>query len=261
MAAAARRQVKPSSRGRLARLLAGAGPRLLATVVVVAFVWLGLWQLERAAFKERLFSGYEQAAGASARVVQTVAEVDRMLAGAQVPFLRVRARGTYLNGRQFLLDNRVHEGRAGYEVLTPLVLSDGGVLIVDRGWLPVGRSRQNLPMVEVASGLVEVSGLLSDFPRPGLDIGLAVQGDDWPKIANYPTSKELQQALGRPVAVGMLRLDAGLPGGYVRDWEPRVMGPMRHYGYAVQWFALALTVIAIWAVLGYRAMVRKEGDK
>lgn len=260
MAGAGKNQAEVS-RGRVRRLLMAAAPSLLAAMLATAFSWLGFWQLERAEFKEQLFSGYQRAAGASAQAAQTVANVDRMLARAPVPFFAVRARGTYLGGRQFLLDNRVHEGRAGYEVLTPLVLSDGGVVIVNRGWVPMGRSRQDLPEIQAPSGPIEISGLLSRFPRPGLDIGPAVQGEGWPKIANYPTPEELRNVLGRPVAAGMLLLNPGLPGGYRRDWEPRVMGPMRHYGYAVQWFALALTVIVIWAVLGYRALVRKEGDK
>lgn len=259
--AAATKSKADVSRSRIRRLFMLAAPSLLAAMLAMAFSWLGFWQLERAEFKERLFSGYRQAAGAPARAAQTVADVDRMLAEAQVPFFAVRADGVYLDDRQFLLDNRVHEGRAGYEVLTPLILSDGGGLIVNRGWVPMGRSRQDLPEIEAPSGPIEISGLLSRFPRPGLDIGPAVQGEGWPKIANYPTPQELRSVLGRPVATGMLLLDSELPGGYRRDWEPRVMGPMRHYGYAVQWFALALTVIVIWAVLGYRAVVRKEGDK
>ncbi len=44
---------------------------------------------------------------------------------------------------QFLLDNMTHAGRAGYEVLTPLLLDDGRVLLVNRGWLPLPDGRRD----------------------------------------------------------------------------------------------------------------------
>ena len=50
-----------------------------------------------------------------------------------------RRRANSTRARQILIDNKVHDGRAGYHVVTPLALADGRVVLVDRGWIAAGR--------------------------------------------------------------------------------------------------------------------------
>ncbi|MGH8224509.1 MAG: SURF1 family cytochrome oxidase biogenesis protein, partial [Woeseiaceae bacterium] len=69
----------------------------------------------------------------------------------------------------------------------------------------------------------------------------------------YPTGDELAAALGAELRSFVLLLDAAEPSGFLRDWQPREAGPMRHYGYAFQWFAMAVTVAGI---LGWRFLRR-----
>jgi surfeit locus 1 family protein len=163
----------------------------------------------------------------------------------------VALRGRYDPQHQFLLDNRSHESVAGVEVLTPLVLDDGSAVLVNRGWLPYGATRRDLPPVTVGGEKRDVVGRVDELPRPGIWLE-APPAAGWPRLVQYPRMDELAAALGRELAPRQVLLDPGVPDGYVRDWAVPGAPSNRHLGYAVQWFALAALAGAIWLVLGFR---------
>ena len=91
-------------------------------------------------------------------------------------------------------------------------------------------------------------GRVGQLPRVGIRSGEAFEGsEEWPRIAVYPTLDEVAVELDAELMPFVLLLDPGEPGEYLRRWEPAESGPMTHYGYAFQWFAMALTVLAIGA--------------
>ncbi|TAK53779.1 MAG: SURF1 family protein [Gammaproteobacteria bacterium] len=206
------------------------------------FVALGCWQLDRAAEKRALAAAFA-----------TAAVPERLPTGAiQLPRYRpVIVQGRYDSAHQFLLDNMTRAGRAGVEVLTPLVLADGRAVLVNRGWLPLGATRDALPEVEVPAGDREISGRIDHLPRPGIELA-ALLPAGWPKLVSFPRMEELESALGRELHPQLILLDPASPDGYARDWRPASLGPERHLAYAVQWFALAATAVVIWIVLGLR---------
>jgi len=144
-------------------------------------------------------------------------------------------------------------GQPGYRVLTPL--HRGGaerILMVDRGWVPLGATRQQLPVVAVEGGPRSVAGRLDQLPVPGIRVGNAQAPGEtgWPRVLNFPTQSDVEAALGQPVESRVLLLDASSPDGYQRSWRPSVgFPPERHLGYAIQWFALAVTLIVIFVAL------------
>lgn len=227
---------------------------LLALVVMAAMVSLGFWQLDRARQKEALFERFEQALDVSPEPLRSGMEIRRLADRADGPVYEpVRIRGRYDARRQFVLENRPREGQNGYEILTPLRLADGTMVIVNRGWVARGRTREILPDIELDRTQVEVRGLLGRFPRPGLRLGepvVAQQG--WPRRVNYPRADDLAAELDEPVAPLMLLLAPDEPEGYRRDWRPSVPGAVRHYGYAVQWFGMTLALLVICIVINRR---------
>ncbi len=235
---------------------------LLALMAMVTMIGLGLWQLERAAQKEALFERFEQALIGQSDRVRSGTEIKRLAERAEGPVYEpVRVQGRYDARRQFVMENRPRDGQDGYEILTPLRLADGTIVIVNRGWLPRLRTRSELPAIALESTQVEVSGLLSRFPRPGLRIGPSVMSEQgWPRRVNYPRAGDLAAELDEPVAPLMLLLGPEESQGYQRDWRPSVPGPMRHYGYAVQWFGMALALLVICVVVNMR-LVRETGER
>lgn len=226
-------------------------PRLLPTLAVAALLplllWLGSWQLDRAAGKQALSAAF--AAAQLAEAVPYSAGLPR--------FTRVSARGHWDAAHHFLLDAAVHEGRVGFRVLTPLTLDAGGVLMVDRGWVAGDPARRVLPEITlIAPGPVVVEGLTDEFPRAGVVSGTPAATSAWPRLLLYPAPAEFQAALGAPIEPELLRLDPAAPDGYARGFAPDFGMPReRHLAYAFTWFALAVTLFAIWVGTNLR---RKE---
>jgi surfeit locus 1 family protein len=147
-------------------------------------------------------------------------------------------------------------GRPGYRVLTPLARADGlGWVLVDRGWVPLGATRESLPDVAVPDGERAVSGVLDTLPEPGLRVGPAAApgAASWPRVLLFPTEPDVEGALGRDVESRIVLLDAGVPDGYERQWRPSLgFGPERHLGYAIQWFAFATVAVVLFIALNLR---------
>jgi surfeit locus 1 family protein len=192
------------------------------------------------------------AAGQEQRVRLTAAN-----AGTLPRYQRVTVSGRYETGRQFLLDNMPSkDGKPGYRVLTPLRLDDGtGLVLVDRGWIPMGPDRFRLPDVGVGDGHRDITGTLDVLPQPGVRLGEAgTASDGWPKVVNFPRHEELVAMYGGALLQPLLLLDPAADGGYERAWEARFgFGPERHVGYAIQWFSLSAALIVLYVVMGMKA--------
>lgn len=215
-------------------------------------VHLGFWQLHRGESREALdvqYASAAQAAPVSLRVDTPVA------AGADATL--AVASGHYLPDRQLLLDNQSHERLPGYHVLTPMQLADGGIALINRGWIVQDPDRSKRPDLPVPEGEVRVRGLWRSLPQPALRLAIdncPTDAQPWPRIVGYPTADDLRCLYGPDTAGGVLLLDPEAPGGYVRNWsqDDRRFPPTRHYGYAAQWFAFAATLLVIFLKLNLK---------
>lgn len=199
------------------------------------------------------WKAFEQAGEQAPRTVDNRQQLDSL-----DPFTPVVLHGRYDLSHQILLDNRVHDARLGVEVFTPLRLDAGGTVLVNRGWLPMQRDRRQLPRAPGPEGHVSVSGLVAPPPSPGLRLGEVQKPDDWPWLTPYLLMDLVRETLGQPLAASVVLLDPEAAGGFRREWAPAMLSPERHMGYAVQWFALGLTVAAIWLVLTIRRRKRER---
>lgn len=219
------------------------GYSLLALAGLALFASLGRWQLERAEEKRALIESFRRGGEQLLELPSGLSPVER--------YQRLRARGRYDPARQFLLDNMTFDGQAGFRVLTPLLLEDGRVLVVDRGFVPGGGDRGRTPEIAVEDAPREVVGRADTLPRPGIELA-SPPAAGWPRIVSFPRIEELGVALGQRVFPQILLLDPDQPDGYLREWTPAVMGPERHVGYAVQWFGFAAVTCVLWVVLSFR---------
>jgi surfeit locus 1 family protein len=227
-------------------------------VLLAVCVSLGYWQIGRGRAKQELLDAFTS--GALTSIDMTGLEAEEL-----ARYQHVWVRGRYLPDRQVLLDSLPSAGGvAGYRVLTPLERADGhGLLLVDRGWIPMGVTRERLPDVSVSGEARLVRGRLDTLPVPGLRLGEAgIAGDArWPRVLLFPTPADLEAALGTPVAPRILLLDADLPEGYERRWRPSIgFGPERHLGYAIQWFALAVAAAIAFVAMSLRRRGRAGDD-
>lgn len=225
-------------------------PSLTTLLLFILLLGLGFWQLDRAAQKRALLAAYGDRPNDA-----PIQLADDFRADPAWRYRRASVRGEYRADRQFLLDNRVYQERVGYYVLTPMRLahSDYAVL-VNRGWVPQGATRADLPALPTLAGPQTIEGLI-DFPPS--KVFVLGEGEDrdpgWPKVLQRVRLELQSQQLGIKLLPMVLLLADDQPGGFVREWKPVVIGPERHIGYAVQWFSLAAALL----ILYVRASVRR----
>jgi surfeit locus 1 family protein len=152
------------------------------------------------------------------------------------------ARGRWLPAKMLLLDNKIHDGHAGYHVLTPLQLSGSEVVVlVNRGWIPAPRLRSDVPSVATPVGEVEIAGVTRSFETRTFELRkTAPQGAVWQHVREA----EYRQLSGLD-ALPVILLQTGADSdGVIRDWGSPENPATRHYGYAAMWLVFAVMAAA-----------------
>lgn len=221
---------------------------LLTACAMLLFVRLGIWQWHKGQLKSAQLAQFT--AGS-----QSVTPLGSRRTDELERFADIAVDGRYDGQHQFLLDNISHAGRPGYYVLTPLQLTDGRALMVNRGWVPMLGKRSQLPDVQLDSAAVRrIAGRLDNLPVVGISLGHIPPAADshWPQLTSFPTMADLSAALGKSLEPRQLLLDADQPEGFVRDWQPGGFGPARYLSYAVQWWAFAALALILYGYLNWR---------
>jgi cytochrome oxidase assembly protein ShyY1 len=223
----------------------------LALGAMALFAALGHWQLQRRHEKLAMLEAAQRVLAArAAQPLAVAADPSRMHAYAWAA-----GDGHFIDTRAVLLDNQQRAGRPGvraYRLFQPD--GDGAPLLVELGWLPLPGNRA-MPDVPRIDGSRHVEGLLAPPPSPGIARSVAVPQANGTLLATSLDPDLLRTALQQArIAPRVLRLDPQSPIGYERDLAmlPNTLPPEKHLGYAVQWFALALAVLATALLLTLR---------
>jgi len=233
-------------------------PSLATLLLLPLLAGLGLWQLERAAWKQDLIAAHAERSRRPPQALSTL-----LASGEVLQYRQTTARGRYDLGHQLLLDNRTDQGRAGYHVLTPLRLADGGgTVLVNRGWVPMGNDRAQLPALPGPDGMVTMKAIITLPPDKVFRLDAAEEVNaGWPQVVQQVELQPLGQRLGTRLLPVVLLLDAEADHGFVRTWKP-VYGitPDKHRAYALQWFTLALVLLLIYISVNTRRLPRQPGQ-
>jgi surfeit locus 1 family protein len=223
----------------------------LALLAAAGFCALGTWQYGRMHQKQAMLDA-----------VQTVLQrrEAQPMALAADPSRKANydwtaGEGEFVPGPALLLDNQQREDRAGvraYRLFRPAASAQP--LLVELGWLPLPGDRR-LPVIALPAGRQRIQGLLSPPPSHGLLAAVVARQPGGTLLttgldaADLPRELQLDRLPPR-----VLKLDPALPLGYARDLDilPNTLTPERHFGYAVQWFALAIAVLVTALVLTLR---------
>jgi cytochrome oxidase assembly protein ShyY1 len=233
------------------------GPGPLLTVAMIALaalaIALGNWQRHRADEKS--------AAAALAAAAARQAPLDLAAAGSDVGaalYRIVHGSGEYDATHAVFIDNKVRGGRPGYEVVTPFRLAPGKrYVLVDRGWVAQGPTRQQLPSVQTPAGVVEIKGRATLPPKRYLELeadtgtGALRQNLDIERIAASSGLALLPFVVEQTDPVNP-------PDDLLREWSPPDFGIERHLSYMVQWYSLATLTIVLWLALNWRRRVENS---
>jgi surfeit locus 1 family protein len=212
---------------------------------------LGVWQLNRADEKRELIRLQEQrkSAGTLALSATMPDNSEAFL------YKQVQAVGQYDSNHQYLLDNQVSKGRAGYFVLTPFRLKEiNKAVLINRGWIPLGKSRTDLPDIRVEQKEITLTGRINHFPRVGLILpGAQMPAKGWPAVVQVINIEVLNKQGDYPLLGFQIELGKAAEDGFTREWqEPDTMTPEKHIAYAVQWFLLAITLTVLFVKYGFK---------
>lgn len=171
---------------------------------------------------------------------------------------RVRLHGRFDERHTLLLDNRLRNGQAGVEVLQPFYDQASGLwLLVNRGWV-AWTDRRSPPTLETPDRVLLLDAWTYLPPPGGLHLADAPAGG-WPRLVTQLDIPALWQAFGRAGLPWEIRLEPG-DASFDTDWPLVSMPPERHTGYAVQWFALATALLALYLYLGVRRAREKNHE-
>ena len=199
---------------------------------------LGLWQIQRGEEKAALNAAIDARLSAQPQKPSTLAKLEA--------FTPLRMLGYYTDEYVYL-DNRTRNGRVGYEILQVFV-SEGQRWLVNRGWIPAGASRAELPEVHFPLAAKVITGFL--YP---------VQGTQTAEGFSLEPGQRIQQLDGTASAAMNLkhadwsvRLSADSDTALVTDWQLVNSPPERHRAYAAQWFAMAAALVLLWLIAATR---------
>lgn len=230
-----------AERGRRPALL----PTLATVVAVALFLAAGFWQNDRMRQKLALRAQVDAAAREAPVALPAVSDWSAWR------YRPVTVAGTFDAAHQILLDNRLYQGRPGYHVVTPLVTADRRTVLVDRGWVPAGATRAELPAVPPQPGAVSVTGRVNQPPPAFLELSAeTVKGPVWQNLdlARYASATGLAVL---PVIVEQTAPLAATDT-LVRDWPAPDLGVEKHMIYMAQWFAFAALAVGLWAYFTFR---------
>ena len=215
-------------------------------IFAVVFFSLGIWQIERGQTKTQIMSEFEN----------KLTKEPIYLNAESKKWDRVLVRGRWENKKQLLIDNVIHQGIAGYKVLTPLRIDETNKLIlVDRGWIKQNKFRDQLPDIQLPDDFESVSGTLEQ-PELGLVLSDELISDNWPKISQTKNVEIISKAYTEEIFPMILLADPLLKNSleYIKI-TPTNMTPIKHYGYSSQWFLMfiVLCFMYIWYGLSRNA--------
>ena len=202
---------------------------------VFVFVFLGIWQRERAANKEGLLQDFNS---------EQESPPTRLT--SQSPnWSRVFVDGVFDSSRQILIDNQIHNGKVGYKIFTPFRFDDNKIVLVDRGWIEQGQSRSDLPQLNILEKKSRIIATVTS-PQQGVLAGSELLTNEWPRVSQSKAVEVIASAFNEPILDIVLVLDPG--SSQITEFiqiKPFAITPVKHYGYAMQWFTMSIVLLGM----------------
>ena len=213
---------------------------VFAFPALLVLVGLGVWQVQRLAWKDAMLADLAAKQTAAAMDIATLDRNDQ--AGENIDYLPVAFSGTYVGSKELRL-YWVHEGEAGWRLTVPVQLSDGSVVLLDRGFVTQSVLDRLIP----PSGPVNITGRALREKAQGV---FTPDNEPANNVWYWRDVAAMAQALGvNPARVKPYVILADRSGGD-ESWPLALATPPRienrHLGYAITWFGLAACLVGVY---------------
>ncbi len=220
---------------------------LLVLALTGSFIALGLWQLGRDHHKQALVREAHAAFAAPAPEVTSGAHI--------ADGDRAQASGRYDAAHQVLFRNQVHGSAVGDDVLTPLLMSNGAAVLIDRGWVPaVGDLLTSSASSVVATSTVVIRGIAHTSSTLSTQDAVTTSG----KLLSLPRVDLIRIGSGLPYKLSPIWIQAQSETPMPAADAPALPQPpppdqVNHMEYTIEWFSFALIGIIGWpiALIGF----------
>ncbi|MBB5872151.1 cytochrome oxidase assembly protein ShyY1 [Allocatelliglobosispora scoriae] len=229
-----------------------------AIALAVGMVFLGVWQLSRYEVRDSINGRIDAGAAGATAALDEVLPAPTGPAGQAGPlpadeaqWRRIEVTGEYAQQHEVLVRNRTVGGRVGYEIVTPLVLSDGTAVLVDRGWIPPDPAGLTKPPVVPAppSGRVTIIGRVH-LTESGAQAPEQINGH--PEVRRIGVT-QIATLVPHPVWGAYLLAVDGTPGSTNATVGVQRENSWQNAAYVAQWWLFAALTL-----FGYFYLLRKE---
>jgi surfeit locus 1 family protein len=228
-------------------------PTVFTIPAVLFMIGLGTWQVQRLAWKTALIDARDTALAAPAVPVP-----DTLDAAKPLDFHHVIARGSFDHAQELYIIAFDARGVEGFQIVTPMTLEDGHVLLVNRGFVPARNKDPKTREAGQIQGPTQVEGVLRlANPPTGWLVPQNRPGDNFWFYVDVPSmaaTAKLDTVLPFYVEAG----PAPNPGGFPIGGQTRIALPNDHLQYAITWYLFALTLVVIYFIYHYRKPDRQE---
>lgn len=223
---------------------------VITLLVFSSLVKLGLWQTDRAEIKEQRIERMAALKNSQSFSLTDVNVLDTK--EDEINDLPVALNGTFFSEAIYLLDNQMSSGKYGFKVLQ-IIETNEGLVVVNLGWRLGDRTRRTLPGYQALRGPVQLSGHVRV-----IESGIVLQESQsysgaWPIVVQQIELNKIAQHIGKPLLPFVVYVGADENIGYEKNWQPIVMPPEKHRGYAFQWFSLAFAWLALMVWASYKS--------
>ena len=223
-------------------------PTFFALPALLVLRWLGTWQVQRLEWKNQLIEDFESRA--------TAAPIDLPVGpvGPEMEFRRLALTGTFDHRNEVFMTGRTYEGNAGFHIVTPFTLTDGRIVLVNRGWVSESYREQEKREFTLVEGEVTIPAILR-FPG---------------KKGYFVPENEPENGFWFTLVPSQIVAHLGLEGRAERDIyaatvrtsdtielpiAARTETNLRnsHLGYAITWYGIACALIGVYLAFHYQA--------
>ena len=225
-------------------------PTLFTVPALIVMIGLTVWQVDRLQWKNALIAERQARIAAQAVDLPAIGPDPSTL-----EFRRVVIAGTFMHDRELLLGARSLHGNVGYQVVTPMALISGGIVLVNRGWVPAERKDPATRIEGQIAGVLILDGVMRvSQKRAWLQPENEPRNNHW-FFLDVPAMAASMGVSARPdiyVEAG----DAPNPGDLPIGGQTKVNLPNDHLQYAVTWALLAIALAVIY--VAYHVKLERE---
>ncbi len=208
---------------------------------LAVLVILGLWQLDRLAWKTELIDSFNARANAAA-LLPPDPEVDL----SQLEFHNLALSGRFMHDRELYLTGRTYEGNAGFHVVTPFRTDQDKIIFVNRGWVSEAYREPEARLFSIKDEQVSLRAVLRLPQQKGYFVPEnEPENGFWftLKPAEMAEFQELDEAV-RTYYADQIRTSEVLTLPITAEIDINVRNT--HLNYALTWFGVALSLIGVY---------------